>query len=135
MTPNAQSNLGLMYATGNGVSENVAEAIRWYRLAAEQGHVRARHNLGFMYARGGEGVPRDYAEAVRWFRLAAEEGDTSAMGSTLVDLGFMYLGGRRVPQDAAYAARWFLLAAEEGDASAQSVLGEHVRHWARRVGG
>ena len=31
----AQNNLGLMYANGRGVPEDDAEAVRWYRLAAE----------------------------------------------------------------------------------------------------
>jgi len=34
----AQSNLGLMYATGQGVPQDYAEAVRWYRRAADQGH-------------------------------------------------------------------------------------------------
>ena len=29
--------LGLSYATGRGVPQDDAEAVRWYRLAAEQG--------------------------------------------------------------------------------------------------
>ena len=33
----AQYNLGSMYATGDGVPEDRAEAARWFRLAAEQG--------------------------------------------------------------------------------------------------
>jgi TPR repeat protein len=33
----AQYNLGRMYANGDGVPEDDAEAVRWYRLAAEQG--------------------------------------------------------------------------------------------------
>ena len=40
----AQFNLGLMYANGEGVPENDAEAVRWYRLAAEQGHYQAPYN-------------------------------------------------------------------------------------------
>ena len=60
----AQSNLGVMYANGEGVPEDDAEAVRWYRLAAEQGYAAAQFNLGFMYANG-EGVPEDDAEAVR----------------------------------------------------------------------
>jgi TPR repeat protein len=31
----AQSNLGLKYAQGEGVSEDYAEAIKWWRLSAE----------------------------------------------------------------------------------------------------
>ena len=33
----AQYNLGVMYANGHGVSQDYAEAAKWYRLAAEQG--------------------------------------------------------------------------------------------------
>ena len=45
-----------MYANGEGVPEDDAEAVRWYRLAAEQGLASAQLNLRFMYANG-EGVP------------------------------------------------------------------------------
>ena len=33
----AQYNLGFMYDHGQGVPQDYAEAVRWYRLAAEQG--------------------------------------------------------------------------------------------------
>ena len=33
----AQSNLGMMYVQGKGVPQDFKEAIKWYRLAAEQG--------------------------------------------------------------------------------------------------
>ena len=33
----AQFNLGVMYDTGEGVPQDDAEAVRWFRLAAEQG--------------------------------------------------------------------------------------------------
>ena len=32
----AYNNLGVLYATGQGVPQDDAEAVRWYRLAAEQ---------------------------------------------------------------------------------------------------
>ena len=35
-----------------------AEAVRWYRLAAEQGHVSAQNNLGVMYSTGDLRVTR-----------------------------------------------------------------------------
>ena len=54
--------------------QDYAEAVRWHRLAAEQGNASAQNNLGFMYGIG-RGVPQDYAEAVRWYRLAAEQGN------------------------------------------------------------
>jgi hypothetical protein len=69
----AQVNLGRRYETGDGVSQDAAEAVRWYWLAADQGLVTAQYRLGNMYANG-EGVPQDDAEAVRWYRLAADQG-------------------------------------------------------------
>ena len=35
----AQNSLGVMYSEGRGVVRDDADAVRWYRLAAEQGHV------------------------------------------------------------------------------------------------
>ena len=66
----AQYSLGLMYDEGQGVPQDYAEAVKWYRKAAEQGHARAQNNLGAMYYKG-RGVPQDYAEAHMWFNLAA----------------------------------------------------------------
>ena len=69
----AQNNLGLCYAEGEGVTKDYAEAVRWWRKAAEQGDADAQYNLGWCYANG-EGVTKDVAEAVRWYRKAAEQG-------------------------------------------------------------
>jgi len=33
--------LGVMFENGEGVAQDRAEAIRWYRLAAAQGHSKA----------------------------------------------------------------------------------------------
>ena len=41
----AQFNLGIMYDNGRGVPQDDAEAVRWYRLAADRGHATARFNL------------------------------------------------------------------------------------------
>jgi Sel1 repeat len=51
-----------MYDNGQGVPRNDAQAIKWYRKAAEQGDAVAQFNLGVMYAKG-EGVPHNYGEA------------------------------------------------------------------------
>ena len=39
-----------MYAKGQGVPQDYAEAVKWYRKAAEQGERLRPVNLGFMYA-------------------------------------------------------------------------------------
>jgi TPR repeat protein len=53
-----------------------AEAMKWFRLAADQGYAQAQANLGAM-CENGQGVPPDYATAYMWFSLAgagAQEG-------------------------------------------------------------
>jgi hypothetical protein len=52
------------------VPQDYAEARRWYRKAAEQGHARAQFNVGVMHENG-EGTPQDYVQAHMWLNLAA----------------------------------------------------------------
>ncbi len=59
--------------SGRGVSQDYQEALRWYRLAAEQGYTLAQNNLGYMFFKG-KGVPRDYVRAYMWASLAAAQG-------------------------------------------------------------
>ena len=58
--------------------QDYAEAMHWYRKAAEQGNAIAQFNLGVMYSNG-EGVKRDQTEAAKWYRLAAAQGNVSAL--------------------------------------------------------
>jgi TPR repeat protein len=62
--------LGAMYAEGQGVPHDYAEALKWYRKAADQGNARAQTILGAMYYFG-QGVPQDYVQAHMWYNLAA----------------------------------------------------------------
>ena len=64
----------------NGKPKNEAEAVKWYRKAAEQGHADAQTYLGYCY-KSGQGVPKDYSEAVKWYRKAAEQGNASAQNN------------------------------------------------------
>jgi TPR repeat protein len=73
MYADAQFNLGVMYANGDGIAEDDAEAAKWFRKAAEQGHAEAQSNLGFMHANG-EGVDQDDVSAYMWYNLAAAQG-------------------------------------------------------------
>jgi TPR repeat protein len=75
--PFAQFNLGVLYDNGQGLPEDNALAMQWYRKAAEQGLPQAQVNLGIMYEQG-EGVPSDYVEAYFWYALADTQGDGQA---------------------------------------------------------
>ena len=106
----AQYNLGLMYADRSKASQqNYAEAVKWYRKAAEQGVALTQFNLGVMYLQG-RGVKQDYREAVGWYRKAAEQGYADAQFS----LGLMYAGGLGVALDYVQAHKWFNIASALG---------------------
>ena len=70
--------LGVMYANGRGVPQDYAEAVKWYRKAAEQGDFASQFNLGNLYSNG-RGVPQDYVLAHMWFNLAAAQGNKEAV--------------------------------------------------------
>jgi TPR repeat protein len=70
----AQHHLGVMYEYGKGVPQDFAEAVAWYRKAAEQGYVIAQTSLGWMFANS-QGVPQDHIRAYMWFKLATAHGD------------------------------------------------------------
>ena len=60
-------------ASGRRIIEDHKEAVKWYRLAAEQGEVNAQYNLGVMYVLG-EGVIQDDVNAHMWLNIAASNG-------------------------------------------------------------
>ncbi len=116
--PAAQLDLGWMYENGEGVAKDLAQAVRWYRKAADQGMDRAQYNLGVMYL-AGEGLSKDPAEALSWFRKAAEQGHADAQ----INMGAMYYSGIGVAKDDAQAAEWYRKAAEQGYGGAAYALG------------
>ena len=102
----AQFARGEDYYHGRGVVRDYEQALKWIRLAAEQGHSDAQHYLAAMYE-AGEGVAQDYKEAMRWFRLSADQGN----GKAQHNLGIMYVNGEGVAYEE--AANWFRLAVEQ----------------------
>jgi len=98
----AQFTLAIMYEGGLGVSQDRAEAVKWWRKAADQGSAYAQFMLG--------GMSKDDAEAVKWYRKAAEQGNSDAQQM----LGIMYeRGSKGVPQDYTEAAKWWRKAADQ----------------------
>ena len=66
-----------MYSKGRGVGRDYDEALRLYRLAADQGDADAQCSLGVMYDFG-RGVERSATKARYWYGLAADQGNTHA---------------------------------------------------------
>ncbi len=103
--PASQFNLGMMYARGEGVDEDLAQAAKWFGKAAEQGEVNAQAHLGGMYARG-IGVERDYGKAAEWLYRAASQHHKQSQ----YELGTLYANGTGVERDLGAAYFWFTLA-------------------------
>ena len=62
-----------MYYSGEYVHSDYTEAEKWYRKAAEQGHLGSQIKLGDIY-HSEQYKYSDYAEAAKWYRKAAEQG-------------------------------------------------------------
>lgn len=73
----AQDIVGGWYELSIVRALDYAEAVKWYRLAADQGYAVAQFHLGRMYDEG-KGVEQDRAQAALWFRKAADQGYAEA---------------------------------------------------------
>lgn len=100
-----------------------ATAFRLMKPLAENGDVKAQHNLGVMYDYG-RGRPQDSTNALKWYRSAAEHGFPESQHN----LGHMYYQGQGVPQNYAEAAKWYRRAADQGMADSQVNLGIMYYH-------
>ena len=80
-----QVELGDLYLAGEGVPRDDAQAMNWYRKAADHGNARAQIRVGDMYDNA-HSVFWDYAQAVAWYRKAAEAGNADGQ----YKLGLMY---------------------------------------------
>ena len=65
--------LGMAYAHGTNVEQNLNYAFGYYLKAALQGHMKAQYALAKLYMEG-RGVPQDYSEALKWLTRSAYQG-------------------------------------------------------------
>ena len=66
----AQTLVGFMYESGEGLPQAYDAAAYWYKQSAVRGDPDAQSLLGLMYDKG-HGVPLDYVLAYKWLNLAA----------------------------------------------------------------
>mgnify|MGYP001166447181 FL=1 len=100
----AEGKMGLMYRHGLGVPKNNKISMKWYKLAAEQGHSDAK------------------------LIIAADNGDKNAA----YKLGGIYigaLGGGDFPTDRVMARKYWKIAAEQGHLGAQKMMNISVPWW------
>jgi TPR repeat protein len=105
----AQLDLAILYAKGEGVAQDYTLAANWFRAAAEQGVARAQYDLGVLYERG-RGVAVSYPDAFTWYQRAAN----SSYPLGQYNLAVAYTRGQGTRQDFAAAAAWYGRAASQG---------------------
>jgi TPR repeat protein len=69
--------LGVFYYLGEGIPQDYAEALKWFRRSADQGNSMAQFMLAGMYAQG-KGVQKDFVQAHMWLNLAGAQGHEEA---------------------------------------------------------
>ena len=111
----AQFRVALMLANGFGTTQNLPEAVEWYRRAAAKELPEAQFALGVCYGTG-KGVEKDPKEATEWFRKAAAKELPEAQFA----LGVCYYNDEKYKE----AVEWFHRAADQGHTEAQFKLGE-----------
>lgn len=117
--PEEMLSLGGTYLLhGERVPQDYAEAMKWYRRAAEIGYKDAQYELARLYDQG-VGVTADKTEAAKWYTKAAEQGVRRAQ----FYLGVQYNTGEGVTKDQQKAFQWFLKAADVPDGSI--LVGNH----------
>ncbi|MBL4790584.1 MAG: SEL1-like repeat protein [Kordiimonadaceae bacterium] len=121
----AQYYIGMSHKNGwGGLQKEPRKAIKWLRLASNQGHAGAASSLGYIYYNG-YGSLDDPAKALTFFRRAAEKNNPDGW----YGIGLIYYNGKGVKKSLSESIKWFKLAANSNDkdfgnrANAQNILG------------
>ena len=148
----AETIVAKLYKEGTGVTQNYAEARKWYAIAAKEGSIDAQNMLGNMYYTGKD--KKDFKEAFTYYMMAAAQGDPAGQINVAkmyekgefvkqnyetafkykklaaaqnfaegqYQVGVVYLAGEGVKQDLKEAAKWFKLAAAQGHMEAKKAM-------------
>ena len=81
----AQHHLGICYAMGRGVKQDMRESLHWSKEAAAQGHIKALSNLAAFYVVG-DVVPQNLKKSLELYEQAAQGGDKVA-SIIIADMG------------------------------------------------
>ncbi len=104
------------------VADNNEQAMKYYRMAADQGDPEAMFGIGVMY-RSGDGIEKNEKEGRDWIRKAAEKGYPPAVAA----MAGHYMSGAKGGATAddgemAEARRWITAAAEQDNLPAMRAV-------------
>ena len=120
VSEDAAMGLAHIYEEGRpGVAQDDAEAILWYKKAAQYGKAKAAYKLAGLYEEG-KVTKKDAKAALLYYRRAADLNDSKAQ----YRLGKMYAdGGAGLKKNIKTAREWYLKAAKQGQTDALYELG------------
>ncbi len=113
----AQHNLAMAYARGEGVEQNMERAMYWWQQAAWQGNTDSQYNLGIVYALGMQ-VSQDFQRARMWWQQAAINGDAAAQ----YNLGALYASQASPFHNDCKALHWLSQSQKNGFQQANQAL-------------
>jgi TPR repeat protein len=115
----AQSWLGNVFDVGLGVRIDLAQALKWHKLAAENGEAYSQSWVGWAFDRGLI-VRRSPRKSFKWYKRAALQGDANGQYC----IGQSYADGQGVGKNLKLAVKWWSKAADQGYPFAQVNLGK-----------
>lgn len=121
----AQRDLGTLYQTGQGVSQNFDKAKSLFQEAADKGDSEANVRLGYMYMLGNTSFEKDIDKALAFFNRAAAKGNVNAQHN----LALLY-SKEEGRIDGALAYIWAYVAVRSGDKESQRLKEaweEHIK--------
>jgi len=107
--PEAQHALGVIHEKGQGVKRDFAEALRWFRLASDQGLARSTGRLGLMILLG-QGQAANINAGIALMEKAGQAGDVTA----LHNLAYAYETGAAGSDSRGLSIDLYTQAAEKG---------------------
>jgi hypothetical protein len=114
----AQLRVGAAYDFGKGAPRDGNEAMKWYRMAAEQGNAEAQNSVG-----SGLQAEKRYAEALPWYEKASAQGHALATNN----LAYLYDLGLGVTQDRRKGFELYSRAAQENVQASLKPLAESAK--------
>lgn len=106
--------IGLKYYFGHW-GQNYKTALKYFRIASQQGNADAQYYLGRMHFEG-LGINQNFSTALKWLQKAAEQGNSDAM----FYLGQMYEKGEGVLQSKQQAMEWYHKSSLQGNEKGRS---------------
>ncbi|QEY26183.1 tetratricopeptide repeat protein [Neisseria zalophi] len=106
----AQTNLGYMYATGEGAPLDKAQALFWLNKSMNEGDKNAYYLMGKFHAESSGAFPLNEAEAFQYYLKSAELGSRDGQNA----IANWLMNGRYVKKNEVKALKWYEQAANNG---------------------